>query len=78
MMEPRRFYIVRGNASNGTVTYNCPTPEWAMRKYRDLTTLELKDVTITGPDALPMTLEGLEALTNEGAVPRACVPAHQA
>ena len=42
-------YIVRGIAKGGTVTYNCPSPEWAVRKHRDMVVRELADVTIGQP-----------------------------
>lgn len=76
-MERRPLYIVRGFSKHGTVTYNCPSPEWAVRKYRDLTSQELADVTITGPDGRMLALADLEAQSDESAVPVACVPAHQ-
>ena len=28
-------FVVRAKRSHGTVTYNCPTPEWALKKLRD-------------------------------------------
>ena len=54
-MEARRFYVVRGAAKHGTVTYNCPTIEWALRKLRDSTTAQCKDITVTEPNGLPLT-----------------------
>ncbi|TXN17180.1 hypothetical protein [Methylobacterium sp. WL103] len=60
------------------MTYNCPTPEWAVRKNRDLIQSKLTDVTITGPDGRILSLRELEALSDEGAVPKACALASRA
>jgi hypothetical protein len=70
-MEQQPLYIVRGTAKNGTVTYKCPTPEWAVRKYRDLTARNLTDVEITGPGGQSLSLADLESVSNEAAVPMA-------
>ena len=75
-MEQRNLYIVRGIAKGGTVTYNCPTPEWAVRKHRDLITSGLSNVTITGPDGQALTLAALEGSSVESDVPMARVTAH--
>lgn len=77
-MEPSYVYIVRGVAKGGTVTYRCPTPEWAVRKYRDMVVLDLTSVTITSPDGRVLSLADLENVSVEDAIPRACVAAHQA
>ena len=70
-MEKRLLYVVRGTAKNGTVTYNCPTPEWAVRKNRDLIQSGLASITITGPDGNDLSLVELEALADERAIPKA-------
>jgi hypothetical protein len=76
-MKPSHVYIVRGVAKGRTVTYKCPSPEWAVRKHRDMVTSDLVDVTITGPDGQMLSLADLEGASVEGDVPKACVPAHQ-
>ena len=76
-MDRRPVYIVRGSAKGGTVTYNCPSPEWAVRKHRDLTQRDLVNVMITGPDGQTLTLTELEGMADEGAVPAASVPARR-
>ena len=75
-MEPSPLYIVRGIAKGGTVTYNCPTPEWAVRKHRDMVASKLSDVTITGPNGQTLSLSDLESRSVETSVPQACSPAH--
>jgi hypothetical protein len=70
-MELNRIYIVRGVAEGGTVTYKCPSPEWAVRKHRDMVTSRLSDVTITGPDGRMLSLADLEGASVEGDVPKA-------
>jgi len=74
--ELSHIYIVRGIAKGGTVTYRCPSPEWAVRKYRDMVARKLSDVTITGPDGGVLSLGELEGVSVETSVPKACVPAH--
>ena len=54
-MESRRFYVVRGVTKHGSVTYNCPTPDWALRKLRDFEGARYREVSVTGPDGQPMT-----------------------
>lgn len=76
-MAPNHPYVVRGTSKNGSVTYLCPTPEWAVRKHRDLMTSGLSDVTITGPEGQVLSLIDLEGASVEGNVPKACVLANQ-
>ena len=76
-MESNPVYIVRGVTKGGTVTYRCPSPEWAVRKYRDMVARELSDVTITGPDGGVLSVAELEGVSVEASVPKACVAAHQ-
>ncbi len=75
-MEKRPLYIVRGVAKTGNVTYNCPSPEWAVRKYRDLQQRDWAKLTITGPDGRTLTMAELEGVSDEAAVPVACTSAH--
>jgi hypothetical protein len=49
-METRRLYVVRGVAKHGTITYNCPTPEWALRKLRDFKAAQYQDISVVDPD----------------------------
>lgn len=60
-MEARRFYVVRASRAKGTVTYNCPTPEWALRKLRDFIAAHYKDISVTDPDGRPLSEAALEA-----------------
>lgn len=83
-MEPRRFYVVRGSRSKGTVTYNCPTPEWALRKLRDFKAAKYEDITITAPDGSTLTetdligiVDGTGAAPSETAIPAAPVVTRQ-
>lgn len=77
MTEQRYPYVVRGISKNRTVTYNCPSPEWAVRKHRDMVASGLADVTITGPDGQAINLAALEGASVESDVPMARVAAHQ-
>jgi hypothetical protein len=77
-MEPRRVYLVRSIRSHGTVTYNCPTAEWALKKLRDFTTRGDRDITVLDPDGNPVTeahligcVEGSGAAPAEEALPAA-------
>ncbi|MCJ2102226.1 hypothetical protein [Methylobacterium sp. E-046] len=77
-MEQRRLYVVRGVAQSGTVTYNCPTADWALRKLRDFKAAERRDITVTGPDGALLTeadligmVEGSGAAPSEEAIPAA-------
>ena len=54
-MDGRRFYVVRGSRSRGTITYNCPTTEWALRKLRDFKAVGYTDITVTDSDGQPST-----------------------
>lgn len=54
-MEQRRLYVVRGVAQKGTVTYNCPSAEWALRKLRDFKAAERQNITVTDPDGASLT-----------------------
>lgn len=54
-MEARRLYVVRGFTAHGSVTYKCPTAEWALRKVRDFTAAERRDITVLGPDGTLLT-----------------------
>lgn len=78
MTDQSHPYVVRGVSNNGTVTYNCSTPEWAVRKLRDMIESKLSDVTITGPDGQALSLTDLEALSNEAAVPKPSAQASRA
>ena len=77
MMDQRRFYVVRAVFKQGTVTHNCPSPEWAVRKYRDAVERGLTDITITDPDGQRLTSADLERSTDEEAIPMARIHAHQ-
>ncbi|MCJ2019526.1 hypothetical protein MKK84_19150 [Methylobacterium sp. E-065] len=75
-MERAPLYIVRGVAKRGNVTYNCPSPEWAVRKYRDLQQRDWVELTITGPDGQTLTMVDLEGMSVEAAVPMANTPVY--
>ena len=76
-MDLSHPYIVRGVVKGGTVTYNCPTPEWAVRKHRDMITRGLSEVTITGPDGQLLSLADLEEASIERDIPMARATAYQ-
>ncbi|MCJ2049126.1 hypothetical protein [Methylobacterium sp. J-070] len=77
-MEQRRLFVVRGVAEKGTITYKCPTAAWALRKLRDLTAAERRDITVTDPDGTQLTeadliglVEGSGAAPSEEVIPAA-------
>ncbi|WP_342111223.1 hypothetical protein [Methylobacterium sp. SI9] len=77
-MGQRRLYVVRGAAKNGTITYKCPTADWALRKLRDLTAAGRQNITVTDPDGTPLTeadlvgiVEGSGAAPTEDVIPAA-------
>jgi hypothetical protein len=46
-----RIYVVRSRRSHGgSVTYKCPTAEWALQKLRDAAAKGYSDVTVLDPD----------------------------
>lgn len=49
-MDPRPIYAVRGVRANGSVTYQCPTAEWALKKLRDFTAKGYSDITVLDPN----------------------------
>ncbi|MGU3540390.1 hypothetical protein [Methylobacterium sp. A54F] len=67
-------YIVSAAYRAGTVTYRCPTPEWALKKARDFERVGYTGMTITGPSGKKLTLARLTAKV-EGASSRATTPA---
>ena len=54
-MQTRRFYVVRSVRPNGSVTYNCPTAEWALRKLRNFVDSGDTDITVLDPDGRPLS-----------------------
>jgi hypothetical protein len=77
-MNARSVYTVRGVRANGSVTYQCPTADWALRKLRDFTAKEYSDITVLDPIGrqvseadLISTVEGSGAAPAEEALPAA-------
>ena len=77
-MDQRRLYIVRGTAKKGTITYKCPTADWALRKLRDFQAAGHQDISATDPDGILLTeadllgsVEGSGAAPSEEAIPAA-------
>ena len=77
-MDGHRLYIVRGATAHGSVTYKCPTANWALRKLRDFTAAERRDITVVGPDGVLLTeadligiAEGTGSALAEEALPAA-------
>ena len=77
-METRRFYVVRAQSRGGTVTYNCPTPEWALRKLRDFKNSQYTDIVAVDPDRQTIGERALEALVSGKPEPQPLIPAPQA
>jgi hypothetical protein len=69
-MEKRRRYVVRGVARHGTITYNCPTADWALRKLRDFKAADYQDIIAVDPDGVPLTEADLSSVVKgSGAAP---------
>ncbi len=69
MSPVRRFYVVRGKATHGSITHKCPTAELALDTLRRFERDAVQDVSLHGPDGLPLSPAGLEALaTGTGSV----------
>ncbi|MCJ2140061.1 hypothetical protein [Methylobacterium sp. E-066] len=59
-------FIVKAKRSHGTVTYNCPTPEWALKKLRDFQAASYENISVTGPNGQPLTEADLVAMIEGG------------
>jgi hypothetical protein len=77
-MDQRRLYVVRGVTPKGTVTYNCPTAEWALRKLCDFRSAERRDISVTDPDGILLSeadliglVEGSGTAPSDEAIPAA-------
>lgn len=69
-MDKRRLYVVRGVAKHGIITYNCPTPEWALRKLRDFKAAHYQDISVADPDGGSLTEADLVVIAEaSGAAP---------
>jgi len=44
------FFVVRAKRSYGTITYNCPTAEWALKKLRDFQAAGYQSISVMAPD----------------------------
>lgn len=55
-------FVVRARKPHGTATYNCPTPEWALKKLGDFRVAGHDNISITGPDGQPLDEADLRAL----------------
>ena len=77
-MNARRVYVVRGVRTNVSITYQCPTADWALKKLRDFTMKGYSDITVSDPDGrliseadLVCTAEGCGAAPVEEPLPAA-------
>ena len=77
-MNARLVYAVRGMRGNGSVTYRCPTADWALKKLRDFIAKGYSDITVLDPNGrqiseadLINTIEGSGAAPAEEALPAA-------
>lgn len=73
MSRDRRFFVVRGKASHGSITHKCPTAAMALETLRRFEREAVQDVTLHDPDGSPLTPEALEALVTGAAAPEAVV-----
>ena len=64
-MLPCRHYVVRSVRSSGTVTYNCPTPGWALQKLRDFADRGDSDITALDPNGRPLSEADLISIVAE-------------
>ena len=68
-MTSARFYVVTGRSGANRFTYNCPTPDWALRKLRDFRAAGRSDIAVAGPDGTAMTEDDLVRIAGEGVSP---------
>ncbi len=68
MTQARRFYVVSGKASHGSITHKCPTAGMALETLHRFTLDAVQNITIYDPDGLPLSEEAL-ALLGEGSAP---------
>ncbi|MHC2106541.1 hypothetical protein [Methylobacterium sp.] len=61
-MTSAPLFVVRARKPHGTATYNCPTPEWALKKLGDFRAAGHDSISITGPDGQPLDEADLRAL----------------
>ncbi|SFM88770.1 hypothetical protein [Methylobacterium pseudosasicola] len=59
-------FAVRAKRPHGTVTYNCPTPEWALKKLRDFQSVSYENISVTGPGGQPLVEADLVAMIEGG------------
>lgn len=69
MNRDRRFFVVRGKASHGSITHKCPTAAMALETLRRFEREAVQDVTLYDPDGSSLTPEVLEALVTGAASP---------
>ena len=69
-------FVVRARKPHGTATYNCPTPEWALKKLGDFRAAGHDNISITGtwngemrPGSCGRVFEGQWKDTSSGAAP---------
>jgi hypothetical protein len=60
--QDRRFYVVRGKATHGSITHKCPTAALALDTLRRFERDSVQEVSLHGPDGSPLSPDGLEAL----------------
>jgi len=77
-MDRSHIYVVRSVRSHGSVIYNCPTADWALKKLRDFTARGDRDITVLDPDGRQVSeadliglVEGSGAAPAEEALPAA-------
>jgi hypothetical protein len=69
-MDRSHFYVVRSVRSHGSVTYNCPTAEWALKKLRDFIARGDRDITVLDPDGRQVSEADLiDLVGGSGAAP---------
>ena len=68
MTAARRFYVVSGRASHGSITHKCPTAAMALETLHRFTQDAVQGITIFDPDGLPLSQEALTSLS-AGAAP---------
>lgn len=67
-MDQRHCYTVQGVAKNGTITYKCPSSDWALRKLRDLKAAKRQDITVTDADGQVLSEADLIGITEGSSV----------
>lgn len=68
LQTPALPYTVTGRRKNGTITFRCPTAEWALRKLSEFARAGYADIAATDVEGRPLDEQALQdAVARTGA-----------